>query len=486
MRRALAAGLLAAVACAVVGTWVVLRGLTFLGDALAHGVVPGLALAVLWGFSPVVGALVAALVMSGAITLVSRRAGVREDTGIGLLFVGMLALGVVIISRSDSFATDVTSVLFGDVLGVTAGDLRGQAVGAAVVVAVSVVLYRPFLALAFNEDKAATLGMRPGLTHALLMVLLATAIVVSFQAIGTLLVFGLLIGPPATAGLLVRRVPLIMATAVALGAATVVAGLALSYHHDTAGGATIAGLGVAEFFVVLAAQEAPGPCATPAAGTPSERHLVGSAPPRCRRPGVAGGVPVPSVPSASSSSGRSPMMWRSMVAPASCSHGHRDAVVGHQVAGLGVEVEDGGGQRLGLLALQPRSPPRLVDPSTSSRVSSSARPLALRRRRTRPPSAPSPPVVLRVVGHVGAAVVGAVVSVGAVVGRMRSSSALWVWPASTSGTAPPRSTATRWSCTMATSTSGGSSSASCSATSGAKARARSCSVPSPWSLLSGV
>ncbi|HET6774910.1 MAG TPA: zinc ABC transporter permease AztB [Acidimicrobiales bacterium] len=255
MRRALAAGLLAAVACAVVGTWVVLRGLTFLGDALAHGVVPGLALALLWGFSPVVGALVAALVMSGAITLVSRRARVREDTGIGLLFVGMLALGVVIISRSDSFATDVTSVLFGDVLGVTAGDLRGQAVGAAVVVAVSVVLYRPFLALAFNEDKAATLGMRPGLTHAVLMVLLATAIVVSFQAIGTLLVFGLLIGPPATASLLVRRVPLIMVTAVALGAATVVTGLALSYHHDTAGGATIAGLGVAEFFVVLAAQE---------------------------------------------------------------------------------------------------------------------------------------------------------------------------------------------------------------------------------------
>ena len=255
MRRALAAGLLAALACAVVGTWVVLRGLTFLGDALAHGVVPGLALAVLWGFSPVVGALVAALLMSGAITLVSRRARVREDTGIGLLFVGMLALGVVIISRSESFATDVTSVLFGDVLGVTAGDLGGQAVGAAVVVAVSVVLYRPFLALAFNEDKAATLGMRPGLTHAALMVLLATAIVVSFQAIGTLLVFGLLIGPPATASLLVRRVPLIMVTAVALGAATVVAGLALSYHHDTAGGATIAGLAVAEFFVVLAAQE---------------------------------------------------------------------------------------------------------------------------------------------------------------------------------------------------------------------------------------
>jgi ABC-type Mn2+/Zn2+ transport system permease subunit len=256
MQRALLAGLLAAVATAVVGTWVVLRGLAFLGDALAHGVVPGLALAVLWGFSPVAGAFVAALVMSGAVTVVTRRTRVREDTGIGLLFVGMLALGVVIISRSESFATDVTSLLFGDVLGVTDGDLRGQAVGVAVVVAVSTLLYRPFLALAFNEDKAATLGLRPGLAHAAQLAVLATAIVSSFQAIGTLLVFGLLIGPPATAGLLVRRVPLIMLTAVGLGALAVVAGLAISYHQGTAGGATIAGLAVAEFFVVLTAQEA--------------------------------------------------------------------------------------------------------------------------------------------------------------------------------------------------------------------------------------
>jgi ABC-type Mn2+/Zn2+ transport system permease subunit len=255
MQRALLAGLLAAAACAVVGTWVVLRGLTFLGDALAHGVVPGLALALLWGFSPLVGAFVAALIMSGAVTLVSRRTRVREDTGIGLLFVGMLALGVVIVSRSESFATDVTSLLFGDVLGVTAGDLRGQALGVAVVVVVSTVLYRPFLALTFNEEKAATLGLRPGLAHLVLLVLLATAIVASFQAIGTLLVFGLLIGPPATAGLLVRRVPLVMLTAVALGALAVVVGLAVSYHQGTAGGATVAGLAVAEFFVVLAAQE---------------------------------------------------------------------------------------------------------------------------------------------------------------------------------------------------------------------------------------
>ncbi|MPY92400.1 MAG: metal ABC transporter permease [Acidimicrobiia bacterium] len=255
MQRALLAGLVAAAATAVVGTWVVLRGLAFLGDALAHGVLPGLALAVLWGFSPTVGALAAALFMSGALTLVGRRTTIRDDSGIGLLFVGMLALGVIIVSRSDSFASDVTTLLFGELLGVTAGDLRGQALAAALVVVASVALYRPFLALAFNRDKAATLGMHPVLAHLALLVLVAASIIASFQAIGTMLVFGLLIGPPATAGLLVRRVPRIMATAVLLGALAVVAGLTISFHQGTAAGATIAGLAVAQFFVVLVGQE---------------------------------------------------------------------------------------------------------------------------------------------------------------------------------------------------------------------------------------
>jgi ABC-type Mn2+/Zn2+ transport system permease subunit len=255
MQRALLGGLLAAVATSLVGTWVVLRGLTFLGDALAHGVVPGIALAVLWGASPILGALVAALVMSGAVSLVSARTAVREDTSIGLLFVGMLSLGVVIVSRSDTFTTDVTALLFGDVLGVTADDLRGQLVAALVVVAACTLLYRPFLALTFNREKAATLGLRPQLAHAALLVLLAVSIVASFQAIGTLLVFGLLVGPPATATLLVRRVPAVMALSVVLGAAAVVVGLLISYHAATAGGATIAGVSVAGFFLALAGRE---------------------------------------------------------------------------------------------------------------------------------------------------------------------------------------------------------------------------------------
>ena len=222
MQRALVGALLAVVATSIVGTWVVLRGLAFLGDALAHGVIPGIALAVLVGFNPVIGAFAAALLMSGLVTVVSSRTTVREDTSIGLLFVGMLSLGIIIVSRARSFATEVTSLLFGDVLGVTAEDITGQLIATAVVLVVTVVLYRPFLALTFNRDKAQTLGMRPRLAQAAMLTLLAVSIVASFQAIGTLLVFGLLVGPPATASLLVRRVPVMMLVATLLGAVAVV------------------------------------------------------------------------------------------------------------------------------------------------------------------------------------------------------------------------------------------------------------------------
>ncbi len=255
MQRALIGSLIAVVATSLVGTWVVLRGLAFLGDALAHGVIPGIALAVLWSFNPLIGAFVAAIVMSGLVSMVSNRSTVREDTAIGLLFVGMLSLGIVIVSRAGSFSTEVTALLFGDVLGVTTEDIRSQAIAAAIVAIATLVLYRPFLALTFNRDKAQTLGMRPRLAQTALLVLLALSIVASFQAIGTLLVFGLLIGPPATALLIARRVPVIMVTSMLLGAVAVVSGLLVSYHHGTAGGATIAGISVAQFFLLLAVRE---------------------------------------------------------------------------------------------------------------------------------------------------------------------------------------------------------------------------------------
>ena len=252
MQRALIGSLLAIVASSLVGTWVVLRGLAFLGDALAHGVIPGIALAVLMGYNPFLGALVAAIFMTGLVTFVSNRTVMTDDTSIGLLFVGMLSLGVVIVSKADSFSTDVTTILFGDALGVSKSDIRNQLIATAFVIICTVLLYRPFLALTFNETKAATLGMRPKLTHAALLGLLSLSIVSSFQTIGTLLVFGLIVAPPATASLLVKRVVPIMLVSMLLGALAVIVGLLLSFHYGTAGGATIAGLCVLEFFLVFA------------------------------------------------------------------------------------------------------------------------------------------------------------------------------------------------------------------------------------------
>jgi len=252
MQRALIGSLLAIVASSLVGTWVVLRGLAFLGDALAHGVIPGIALAVLMGYNPFLGAFVAAIVMTGLVTFVSNRTVMTDDTSIGLLFVGMLSLGVVIVSKADSFSTDVTTILFGDALGVSKSDIRNQLIATAFVIICTVLLYRPFLALTFNETKAATLGMRPKLTQAALLGLLSLSIVSSFQTIGTLLVFGLIVAPPATASLLVKRVVPIMLVSMLLGALAVIVGLLLSFHYGTAGGATIAGLCVLEFFLVFA------------------------------------------------------------------------------------------------------------------------------------------------------------------------------------------------------------------------------------------
>jgi ABC-type Mn2+/Zn2+ transport system permease subunit len=146
-------------------------------------------------------------------------------------------------------------LLFGSILGVTAEDVRLLAVATVIVVVTLVAFHRALLALTFNRDKAASLGMRPGLTHALLMVLVALAVVASFQAVGTLMVFGLIVAPPATASLFARRVPTVMVGGVLTGWVAAVGGLVISYHFNTAAGASIAGLSVVLFFIALAARE---------------------------------------------------------------------------------------------------------------------------------------------------------------------------------------------------------------------------------------
>ncbi|MGV9221297.1 zinc ABC transporter permease AztB [Streptomyces albogriseolus] len=249
VQRALWGGILVSAICAPAGTWVVLRGMAFLGDAMSHGLLPGVALAALLGGNVMVGAVASAAVMTAGVTALGRAPRLSQDTGIGLLFVGMLSLGVIIVSRSQSFAVDLTGFLFGDVLAVRQQDLLVLAAASLAALAVSVLGHRAFLALAFDERKAHTLGLRPRLAHAVLLGLLGLAIVASFHIVGTLLVLGLLVAPPAAALPWARGVRGVMALAALLGATATFGGLLLSWHLSTAAGATVAALAVGLFFL---------------------------------------------------------------------------------------------------------------------------------------------------------------------------------------------------------------------------------------------
>lgn len=248
VRHALFAGILVSLVCALAGTWVVLRGMAFLGDAMSHGMLPGVAIASLLGANLLIGAALSAVVMALGVTALGRSRRLSQDTGIGLLFVGMLAIGVIIVSHSQSFAVDLTGFLFGDVLAVGPGDLLGLGIALVIAAALSLLGYRSFVALTFDARKARTLGLRPGLANTLLLALVTIAIVASFHVVGTLLVFGLLIAPAAAAMFWARRIPTIMLCAALLGTVATFAGLVVSWHWRTAAGATIAAVAVLLFF----------------------------------------------------------------------------------------------------------------------------------------------------------------------------------------------------------------------------------------------
>lgn len=254
--RALLGGVLVAALCGVVGTWVVVRGMAFLGEAMAHGLLPGVALATLLGLPPVLGAAVSAGVMTAGVGLIGRRPRSSPDTTIGLFYVGMLALGVIVVSRSRSFATDLTAILFGDVLAIGEDDIVLLVAALAAVLALVVVFHRSFVALAFDQRVAATLGLRPRLAHVVLVGLVTLAVVASYQAVGSLLVVGLLLAPAAAAGHWARTIPATMTLAAALGALAVVIGLLVSWHASTAAGASIAAASVALVVVSAAARAA--------------------------------------------------------------------------------------------------------------------------------------------------------------------------------------------------------------------------------------
>jgi ABC-type Mn2+/Zn2+ transport system permease subunit len=254
MLQALIAGMLVSMACAIAGTFVILRGLAFIGDAMAHGVLPGIAVAILLGIPGIVGAAAGAAFMIGGITLITQRSRLSSDTAIGLLFIGMLSLGVVIVSRSNSFSGDLTRILFGEILGISKSAIFLQ-LGATIIIAmIAIICARPFLLLSFDPEQAEVAGFSVRLFHNIMLFMIAITVIVSFQTVGTLLVFGLLIAPAGAGALLARRIDAMMIWAGFFGVLSMYFGLLISYHFNLAAGASIILVAVIIFFLVFVIQ----------------------------------------------------------------------------------------------------------------------------------------------------------------------------------------------------------------------------------------
>lgn len=250
--RALLAAALVGLVCAVVGSYMVLRGLSFMGDAISHAAFPGVVVAYLVGGSLYLGGAIAAVATALGIGWISRRARLRSDTVIGVLFAGMFGLGVAIYSAIPNYVGDLFGFLFGDVLGIGVADLIGLAILGGVVLVVIWALWKEFLFATFDPLGAGASGLNVGALDYLFLGLIALTIVVSIQAVGIILVVAMLTTPAATAQLLTARFGRLMAIAIAIGIASGIAGIYVSFWLNLASGASIVLIQTATFLVVLA------------------------------------------------------------------------------------------------------------------------------------------------------------------------------------------------------------------------------------------
>jgi manganese/iron transport system permease protein len=250
-QRALIASVLAGVICAVVGSYVVLRGLAFIGDAIAHAAFPGVVVAFIVGGPYVIGGGVAAFLTAIAIGWVSRRARIRVDTAIGVLFAGTFAFGIFLYSTIEGFVGDLFGLLVGNVLAIGAADLMALLVLGGAVLAIVLLLWKELLYATFDPQGAAASGLPVAALEYLFLGLVAVTIVVSLQAVGIILVVAMLVTPAATAQLLTVRFVRLITTAAAIGGSTAVGGLYLSYWLDVASGATIVLVQTVVFATVL-------------------------------------------------------------------------------------------------------------------------------------------------------------------------------------------------------------------------------------------
>ena len=239
MQRGLLASVIVGVLCAVMGTYVVLRGMAFLGDAMAHAILPGVAIAYIFKGELLIGAGVAAIAVALIIGLFSKGGAVKEDTAIGIMFVAALSLGVALISTMQTYAVDLSHILFGNVLGVSPSDLwLIGGLSFAILLTVGL-LFKPFLVISFDPVLAATLRLPAELLRNLMLVLLALTVVVSLQTVGVSLAAAMLVTPAATAYLLTRRLLPMMMVSALIGALSSIIGLYLSYYFNIVSGSAI-------------------------------------------------------------------------------------------------------------------------------------------------------------------------------------------------------------------------------------------------------
>ena len=251
MQRGLLASAMVGVLCAVVGCYVVVRSMAFLGDAMAHAILPGVAAAYLLKVNLLAGALVAAILVALGIGFFSRHSTIKEDTAIGILFAGALSLGIAMISSAKTYARDLTHILFGNVLGVSTGDLWMTGVAGAAILVTIVLLYKEFLVISFDPVLATTLRLPMEFLRALMLILIAVTIVISLQTVGVGLVTAMLVTPGATAYILTRRLPIMMAVSAGIGALSTVAGLYISFYVNIASGAAVVLVATAIFMIVF-------------------------------------------------------------------------------------------------------------------------------------------------------------------------------------------------------------------------------------------
>ena len=250
MQSGFAAIVMVGVTCAALGCFVVLRRMAFIGDAIAHTALPGVVIAYLKGFNLFLGALVAGLITALGIGWLSGREELREDTAIGVLFTGMFALGVVIISRAQSFQ-DFNAMLFGDVLGVTRVDLILMAIILVIVVTVLILFYKELELTSVDPAYSAVIGLRVDRMRNILLVLLALAVVTGIQAVGVILTSALLITPAAAASLLTSNLFRMMIVSSIFAILSGIVGLYASFHLGVASGAAIVLTGTALFAIAF-------------------------------------------------------------------------------------------------------------------------------------------------------------------------------------------------------------------------------------------